>query len=343
MLCDSTAAAPDSAKQIFEQLYDPALLIDPAEGRFIGVNQPACDFLGYDASEFQGMTPADVHPHEIPRLDAFLEAVTRNTRWSTDELSCRAKHGGLIPAQVRASLVTLEGRTYVLAIIRDRREEQLAELGRSIRKLTHDLRNTMLASRLMGSRLKSHEDPMVQRSAELISRSVDRAVRMCEEALSAGTSTERAPQRERFPLDDVIDEIVAAISPTDVAGVALERHGSEGVNLDADFDQIFRIILNLVRNALAAGAQRIVIDAACEDGRTHIDIVDDGPGLPEGIRCELFSEKMGRTASQGTGLGLAIAWELASNHGGHIDLLRTGDDGTVFRLVLPNPPNSAAS
>lgn len=340
---DSTAAAPGSAKQIFEQLYDPALLIDPAEGRFIGANQPACDFLGYHASELQRMTPADVHPHEIPRLDAFLEAVTSNTRWSTDELSCRAKDGGLIPAQVRASLVTLDGRSYILAIVRDRREEQLAELGRSIRKLTHDLRNTMLSSRLMGNRLKSHEDPMVQRSAELISRSVDRAVRMCEEALSAGTSTERTPQIERFRLDDVTDEVIAAINPTDVADAALERRGSEGVNLDADFDQVFRIILNLVRNALAAGAQRIVIEGAREHGRTHVDIVDDGPGLPEAIRCELFSEKMDRPAGQGTGLGLAIAWELAANHGGHIDLLRTGQEGTAFRLVLPDPPGSAPS
>ncbi len=335
MLLDPVANAPRGAEQVFEELYDPAFLIDPQEGRFIGANMAASRFLGYDTEELRRLTPSDVHPHEIPRLDAFLDAVTRNSRWSTDELSCRSKDGGLIPAQVRASLITLEGRSYILAIVRDRREEQLAELGRSIRKLTHDLRNTMVASRLMGDRLKHHDDPLVQRSAELISRSVNRAVRMCEEALSAGTSRERAPHRERFPLRDAVDEVIAAIGPEDVAGAALRTRGIDAVNLDADFDQVFRILLNLVRNALAAGAGHIEIGAEKHAGDTAIDVADDGPGVPESIQRQLFSEKPSRAGREGVGLGLAIAWELACNHGGRIELCRTGPHGTVFRVVLP--------
>ena len=338
MLFDPVATAPRGAEQVFEELYDPAFLIDPEAGRFIGANPAACNFLGYDSDELQRLTPADIHPHEIPRLDAFLEAVTHHARWSTDELACRSKDGGLIPAQVRASLVTLDGHNYILAIVRDRREEQLAELGRSIRKLTHDLRNTMVASRLMGDRLQSHEDPLVQRSAELISRSVDRAVRMCEEALQAGTSEERPPQREHFPLRDAIDEVIAAIGPEEVAGATLETRGMEGVDLDADFDQVFRIILNLVRNALAAGAQGIEIAADRDNGRTRIDIADDGPGLPESVEAQLFNEKTARRGREGAGLGLMIAWELAANHGGAIELQRTGPDGTVFRIILPDAP-----
>lgn len=335
MLFDSAATAPDTAERVFEELYDPAFLIDPQEGRFIGANLAARDLLGYDPDELQRLTPADLHPHEIPRLETFLEAVTRNSRWSTDELSCRSKDGGLIPAQVRASLVTLDERSYILTIVRDRREEQLAELGRSIRKLTHDLRNTMVASRLLSSRLEHHDDPLVQRSAQLISRSVNRAVRMCEEALDAGTSDERPPQRERFPLSEVVDEVTAAIGPGQAAAVTPTPRNLEGVTLNADFDQVFRLVLNLVRNALAAGATQVEISGARENAASVIDITDDGPGLPESVRHQLFSEKPSRPGGKGAGLGLAIAWELARNHGGHIEPRRTGPEGTVFSVVLP--------
>lgn len=336
MLIDSVARVPNGAEQVFEELYDPAFLIDPAEGRFVGANEAACAFLGYAPAELLALTPADIHPHEIPRLDAFLRSVTENMRWATDDLSCRSKEGTLIPAQVRASLVTLEGRTYIVAIVRDRREEQLAELGRSIRKLTHDLRNTMVASRLMGDRLRRHEDPLVQRSAELITRSVDRAVRMCEEALSAGGSVEQAPRCERFTLGDLVSEVDAAVGPREVASAHLEAPGAEAVVVDADFDQVFRILLNLVRNALAAGATRIDVVGGQTSEGTVIDVTDDGPGVPDRVQAHLFAEKPASARNpRGAGLGLAIAWELASNHGGELVLAATGETGTTFRLTLP--------
>lgn len=84
MLFDSTATAPRGAEQVFEELHDRAFLIDPKKGRFIGANLAACDFLGYDASELQQLTPADVHPHEIPRLAANHGGHVELLRTGTD-------------------------------------------------------------------------------------------------------------------------------------------------------------------------------------------------------------------------------------------------------------------
>lgn len=334
MLIDA-GAAPSGAEQVFEQLYDPAFLIDPDRGRFVGANAAACSFLGYNADELANLTPADIHPHEIPRLDAFLATVRENSHWATDDLSCRARDGMLIPAQVRASLVRLEGKDYIAAIVRDRREEELAELGRSIRKLAHDLRNTMVSCRLMGERLRRHDDPMVQRSAELITRSVDRAVRMCQDALDAGTSAEKAPQLERFCLDHVSQEVMAAVGPEELAGASLETTGLAGVTVEADFDQLFRILLNLVRNSLAAGARSVRLAAAETDGTISIDAADDGPGIPSDKRDHLFRDEPHTRGERGAGIGLAIARELATNHGGDLELVATGAEGTRFRVTLP--------
>ena len=325
---------PHGLEQLFEDLYDPAFLIDPEGGAFVGANAAACRLLGYQPAELSGLTPADIHPHEIPRLDAFLETVIRKQRWATDELSCRAKQGPLIPAQIRASVVVISGRRYIFSIIRDRREAQLADLGRSLRKLAHDLRNTMVASRLMGTRLARHDDPLVQRSAELITRSVDRAVLMCERVLDVGSATESAPKQERFTLGELLSEIGTAIGPEEFSGASLEPRGADETLLVADFDQVFRILLNLIRNALEAGAGHILVAGANEQGAALVDVTDDGPGLPEAVRRRLFEEQPGASGN-GRGLGLPIAWELARNNGGDIVLLDSSAFGTAFRLTLP--------
>ncbi len=65
-----------------------------------------------------------------------------------------------------------------------------------------------------------------------------------------------------------------------------------------------------------------------------IEITDDGPGLPEKVRAELFRPFAGSTRRGGAGLGLAIARDLMVAHGGDIELVATGEAGTTFRLTL---------
>lgn len=335
------SAQRDSLAEVFEELYDPAFLIDPDGGCFVGANPAALRFLGYEPDELAALTPADLHPHEIPRLDAFLESVREHSRWSTDDLSCRAKTGALIPAQVRASVVRIDGHEYVLAIFRDRREEELAELGRSLRRLTHDLRNTMVASRVMSDRMRHHSDPMVQRGAELITRSVDRAVQMCQSALSVGAASEYRLQRERFTLGELVREIEAAVGAEEVVKVTLDAPGADHVVLDADYDQVFRILLNLVRNAVTAGARCVSVLGERRGNEVQILVRDNGPGIPLGVRKRLFSEKHSGRNQTGAGLGLVIAWELVRNHGGELSLQHSDANGTVFRLTVPDPDYSS--
>ena len=66
-----------------------------------------------------------------------------------------------------------------------------------------------------------------------------------------------------------------------------------------------------------------------------LDVEDDGPGLPEAVRADLFRPFAASMQGGGTGLGLAIARDLMVAHGGGIELLETGPSGTTFRLTLP--------
>ncbi len=117
------------------------------------------------------------------------------------------------------------------------------------------------------------------------------------------------------------------------------------LTVDADPDQLFRVLLNLARNslqALEAGQRRRVdlhirIAGRREGAVTIIEVSDTGPGVPAKAREHLFEAFHGSARSGGTGLGLAIAAELVRAHGGDIRLVE-GTIGATFRITIPDPP-----
>jgi signal transduction histidine kinase len=120
-----------------------------------------------------------------------------------------------------------------------------------------------------------------------------------------------------------------------------------GIVVRADRIQLFRVLTNLLRNAAEAGARSVFAAAHHDSPTLAIDIADDGPGLPEAVRADLFRPFAGSSRRGGTGLGLAIARDLMVAHGGDIELVNTGAAGTTFRLTLrtaePEQPPTAAS
>jgi signal transduction histidine kinase len=105
--------------------------------------------------------------------------------------------------------------------------------------------------------------------------------------------------------------------------------------VQADRDQLYRVLLNLAQNAVEAGAQHLRLTAAIEDGRIAIEVADDGHGLPPRARENLFRPFFGSARPGGSGLGLAIARELMRAQGGDLVLVESTGNGTVFRLILP--------
>jgi signal transduction histidine kinase len=121
---------------------------------------------------------------------------------------------------------------------------------------------------------------------------------------------------------------------------AVER----GLMVDADSDQLFRVLLNLARNAVQALESRatrdpdrdqIRITGRREGAVAVIEVADTGPGLTEAARAHLFKAFQASTRTGGTGLGLAIAAELVRAHGGEIRLVE-GTIGATFRVTIPD-------
>jgi two-component system nitrogen regulation sensor histidine kinase NtrY len=105
-----------------------------------------------------------------------------------------------------------------------------------------------------------------------------------------------------------------------------------------DVDQIRRVIINLVDNAIEATGRKghIVVETDVDRGNgiVHVVVADDGPGIPPSEREKLFLPYYS-TKRRGSGLGLAIVRRIIAEHGGSIDVGANEPHGTRFTIELP--------
>lgn len=219
-------------------------------------------------------------------------------------------------------------------------KNRLAALGVAVAKIQHDLKNILANAQLASDRLASVDDPVVKRLAPRLVAALDRAVSLATSTLKYGRAEERDPARALVPLLSIAEEAVeSGIDATKNENIAAQVEINPALRIDADPEQLFRILLNLIRNAaeaLSGRGGRIVVSAVREMDRVSIDVRDSGPGIPEQVRARLFQPFAGSARSGGSGLGLAIARDLAHAHGGDIELVSTGDEGTLFRVTIPD-------
>jgi signal transduction histidine kinase len=211
---------------------------------------------------------------------------------------------------------------------------RLAALGTAVTKINHDLRNILATARLVTDGLAASAAPEVRRVAPRLFDAIDRAVALCTRTLDFSREGTPPLAPRRFPLASLIDEVAPDLGLSD-EGMAIECAIPPDLVIEADRDQLYRVLLNLARNAVEAGARRLRFAAVRENGVIAIDIVDDGPGLPPKAQDNLFRPFFGSARPGGSGLGLAIARELTRAHGGELTLVSTTGTGTVFRLTLP--------
>ncbi len=220
---------------------------------------------------------------------------------------------------------------------------RLAALGSAVARIHHDLRNILSNAQLASDRLAAVDDPVVKRLAPRLVSSIDRAISLATNTLRYGRADERPPNRKYVRIAPLIGEagdaaIEARIAP---AAIAFENHVAPELEVDADPEQIYRIVLNLIRNSVEALVERgaagcIKVSAMRHGQRVLIEVADNGPGIAAGMQANLFKPFATTARSGGSGLGLAIARDLARAHGGDVVLVATGSGGTVLRIEIPD-------
>jgi signal transduction histidine kinase len=223
-------------------------------------------------------------------------------------------------------------------------KNRLAALGLAVSKINHDLRNLLASAQIFSDQLSTLPDPKVQRFAPKLMRALERAIAFCQSTLSYGAAQETPPERKTIAVEPLIEEVHEALGlGLDVPIrwiVSVER----GLTVEADPDQLFRVLVNVTRNAVqaleASGARDPARDQIRITGRREgsvvvIEVSDTGPGVPEKARAHMFQAFQGSARTGGTGLGLVIAAELVRAHGGEISLV-PGTIGATFRIAIPD-------
>lgn len=227
-----------------------------------------------------------------------------------------------------------------------RSRARLAALGEAVAKINHDLRNMLTSAQMASERLSASSDPVVAKALPRLERALDRASALARNVLAYGKSEEPPPQRTRVPLGPAVTaaaEDAGLILGDEGSGVRLERKTPARAAVQADPDQLNRILVNLMRNARQAieadvgrGGRGVVrVAARPDEGGWVLTVADDGPGVPERLAERLFQPFVSGGGSEGAGLGLTIARELAVAHGGDLRLVETGPTGARFELRLP--------
>jgi len=216
-----------------------------------------------------------------------------------------------------------------------RQSAHLAELGSAVAKINHDLRNSLASAQLVSDVLAASDDPRVKRAAPRLQRALERAIDLATATLDYGKAAPRPARLQPVNIRTVLIEAAEeALIGRDIAFIAdVPGH----LIIESDPDHLYRISVNLLRNAAeaiaAAGGPLRQIRTSLHDGALIFQ--DTGPGLPEKARENLFRPFAGSSRSNGTGLGLVIAHELAAALAGELTLQETGEAGTAFRLALP--------
>jgi signal transduction histidine kinase len=222
-------------------------------------------------------------------------------------------------------------------------KSRLAALGLAVSKINHDLRNLLASAQLFSDQLSTLPDPKVQRFAPKLMRTLERAIAFCQSTLSYGAAQEPPPERKTVEVEPLIEEVHEALGLTLDVPIRWIVSVERGLTVEADHDQLFRVLVNVARNSVqslqARGARDPARDQIRITGRREgsvvvLEVSDTGPGVSDKARSHMFEAFQGST-SGGAGLGLAIAAELIRAHGGDIVLV-PGTIGATFRISIPD-------
>jgi signal transduction histidine kinase len=218
------------------------------------------------------------------------------------------------------------------------RSERLTILGTMLSSIVHDLKNPLAAITSSVSYLEQKApDAFTKSAAQIIKSSADRVILLTEELLdfARGTARLRPTWTTSARLLDLLEtEILEQIRRT-AFSVEVENRTKESFWIDEM--RVTRCLANVVKNAHEAMRDRgkLRLEFEGRDSGLLISVADSGPGIPEGIRGQVFEPFVTYEKRTGTGLGLSIAKSCVDGHEGKISFETRPGVGTTFFIWLP--------
>jgi len=306
-----------------------------ADGRFLYLSPSVESILGYEPAALTGEAAWEyVHPDDRERLRNWFGRVAAGDT-PTDPVECRVRHADgswrWMEADANSQLDNPAVEGYVVnsrdVTARKQREAALQRerdrLDEFAGVISHDLRNPLSVARAR-TELAARECDSDHLSDVL--DALSRMESMTDDILTLARRGETIGEREPVALGEVADTCWHTV---ETGGATLTVDGAG--TLAADRSRLTQVFENLFRNAVDHGGESVTVVVGALDDGAGFYVADDGPGIPETDRPDVFDG--GFTTGSGTGLGLAVVERICSAHGWTVTATESASGGTRIEVT----------
>lgn len=324
--------------------YD-ALLVLNEQFQIIAINNAA-------ESLFNVVRPIGRSLIEVtnkPELESMVEDALANAEEMLEEQLTIGKRS----YRVRVNVIRRDGNFFIAMALQDVTE--LVRLNRARRdmvaNISHELRTPIANIRAtIDSLFHEQEKPKRKESASAlraIARETDSLLWLVQELLDLSMieSGQAILRMVEYPLKQLVDEAIERMDElSDAKDIKIVSQVNEGFQVWAAEEQVRRVLINLIHNAIKWSPEGKTITVTAEPvpaaEEVIISVLDEGPGVPDDQTERIFERfyqvDTSRSGSEGTGLGLAICKHIVEAHGGQIwaEGNENGTRGGIFRFTL---------
>jgi PAS domain S-box-containing protein len=334
-------------RRLFEDHNAPMLLIDPDDGTIERANDAAAAFYGYDPETLTAMDIQDINrlpDGEIARRRKQADAGSENRFIFPHELA----DGDVRQVEVDTTPIHTGEKRLLFSIIHDvterertrerleRQNDQLEVLNRVVR---HDIRNDMTVLLSHAEFLADHVDESGREYLDTLVEHGEHVVELTDtvRGLMSSMLDDDPGEPGAVRLAAVLEDEIESLSDGYEAATFRVEGSVPNVRV-AGNEMLSSVFRNLLNNAVQhndAETPAITVSATADPDSVEVRIADNGSGVPEDRKDEIFGKGERGIDSPGTGLGLYLVHTFVDQFGGDVWVTDAEPRGSVFHVELP--------
>ena len=349
--------------QLFRNLIDKSndsiFVIEPEWGRFLDINDRACENLGYTRQELLRMSFRDID-ETTPDDSAWTQHVkeVRQKGYVVLESRLKRKDGTTFPVEMNVKLIEQEKGNYILVVAWDLTEQKLAEkrqaeLFKEVKSanqelkdfayiVSHDLKAPLRGIKTLANWISTDYadklDDNGREQIDLLTRRVERMHNLIDGVLQYSRVGRTKEEKVKVNLNDLVAEVIDTVAPPENIEIKVEN---ELPVIECEETRIIQVFQNLLSNAVKYMDKpqgQIVIGCVEENGFWKFSVADSGPGIEEKHFeriFRIFQTLLPRDEFESTGVGLTVVKKIVELYGGNIWVESKLGEGCTFFFTLP--------
>lgn len=302
---------------------------------FAGVEVDIFLFGSYSLAVFLIIIFSTIIANQISSPIRKLTQATKSVAGGDLSLEVDENAGGEIKELIRGfNLMIKKLKQNQMQLAESEREAAWKQMARQV---AHEIKNPLTPMKLAVQQLiaaRKDESPKFPMIFDKVTVMVINQIETLKNIASEFSAFARMPRLnvEKVRVFEVVD-YASGLFIEEKADITVGFNNKDGV-IDSDKDQLQRTLVNLIRNAIQAGATKISLNYVIGEKFCEISVTDNGKGIPPEISGRIFDENF-TTKDSGMGIGLSMAKRFVESLGGRIYISETSSSGSTIKIEMP--------